>query len=563
MINFMKKTPISFRFLAALLLVFSIISSPLALALDDPYTEDLWEITDEGVYDSEGHYVDNITSEEIEGVDLESIPLEEVDHIFDNAFVTEETNDEFEAYRKSIMESWGGKQAYAAERLKGVRENLAEQKERFKTLENQIAQIETRLEPLNEQIDTLQQQVDLMERQIQGTQEKIKMVETMIAEKKIQIREYMKDMQKSEAEIAIQKEVVLDYINLLYEEENKYLDFYEDGGSSTLKLLLADASVSENLMGQEYMAVMEEAGRNVFYDLNDQYLALTAKRQIVQNEQEKLQGLYEEFNKEKTILQQARTSKKELLDETQGKEEEYQRLLEESIQQQLDSAIAIQNLQENEQMIEAKLNLLDEGLQNAEKAESEEELGLTEDSLEIIESAEDHNPLIDDSVDLGDEEAEMGQSIFAWPVPANKITATFHDPTYPKKWGLHQAIDIRAAQGTEIRAPANAYVFQTKDNGNGYSYIILAHKNSLVTVYGHVSKMIAEPGTIVKKGDLIGLSGGAVGTPGAGLQTTGPHLHFEVHKKGEPVNPLDYLPLQEMPLEYVPDEYLTKLGIKN
>ena len=151
---------------------------------------------------------------------------------------------------------------------------------------------------------------------------------------------------------------------------------------------------------------------------------------------------------------------------------------------------------------------------------------------------------------------------FIWPVPPVAITAYFHDPSYPKKWGVHNAVDIRAKQYTEIHAPANGYVFQTKDNGMGYSYIILAHKNKLVTVYGHVSEILVKPGTVVKQGDVIGLSGGMPGTKGAGWQTTGSHLHFEVWHDGEQVDPLDYLPVMELPIEYIPDKYLKMEQVK-
>ncbi len=102
---------------------------------------------------------------------------------------------------------------------------------------------------------------------------------------------------------------------------------------------------------------------------------------------------------------------------------------------------------------------------------------------------------------------------------------------------------------------------EAKDNGFGYSYIILAHKGNLVTLYGHVYEIRVKPGMLVAKGDVIGLTGGTPGTRGAGLQTTGPHLHFEVHYKGEPQDPLDYLDVLQLPIEYIPEKYLTAPNI--
>jgi len=363
----------------------------------------------------------------------------------------------------------------------------------------------------------------------------------------------MLNLKRSQIEMEIQKKIVTDYVKLLYQQEEQFFSFYDEG-TSTLKLLLADASVSENLMGHEYMQIMEETGRKVFYDLEVKNRELVAKQDTILDEQRELEFLYNELLKEKQSLEETRTSKKDLLEETQGEEEKYQMLLEEAIQEQLATAISVQNLQENIGLIESKLNLLDDGLEDVKQAGAED-IEAKDDVVEMIESAEVQTGALDDT------EADIPpKTPFSWPVPANKITAFFHDPTYPKRWGIHNAIDIRTPQFTEIHAPANGYVFQTKDNGNGYNYIIIAHKNNLVTVYGHVSEIIAKPGTVVKKGEVIGLSGGTPGTKGAGLQTTGPHLHFEVYYKGEPVNPLDYLPMEELPLEYVPDEYLTNLN---
>ncbi len=506
------------------------------------YTETLWDVSEVGVYDAEGYQVSEFEPDVPRAVDRGE----------DDLPYAPETSASFEAYRQSLISNWGGKKSFAEQRLTGVKENLDEQRERFKELEREIELAGEQLEPIREQVNELQGQIDLINTHIRLTKQKMTNVEVMIAEKKIEIKDAMLFLQRSEVELDIHKKVVLDYVKLLYQEENRFFDLYDDS-ASTLKLLLADSSVSENLLGQEYFKVMEETGRMVFHDLDVKRQGLLGKQDDILRQQDSLNFLYDALFKEKRSYEESRLSKKTLLEETQGEEEKYQLLLEQALQEQLEAAIAVQNLQDNIGLIESKLDVLDDGLEDVQQAERPED-------FDDLEQAEDTLDMID-SIDGQSEEDIISskKKPFMWPVPANKITAKFHDPTYPKRWGQHNAVDIRAKQFTEIRAPANAYVFQTKDSGTGYSYIVLAHKNNLVTVYGHVSEIMVTPGTTVRKGEVIGLSGGTPGTKGAGLQTTGAHLHLEVYYKGTSVNPLNYLPLDELPIEYVPDEFLSEL----
>ncbi len=98
---------------------------------------------------------------------------------------------------------------------------------------------------------------------------------------------------------------------------------------------------------------------------------------------------------------------------------------------------------------------------------------------------------------------------------------------------LHAGVDLCAPEGTPIYAAGDGKVIECEYNsGLGY-YVKVSHGYGYVTVYGHASKILAKVGDKVKRGETIAL----VGT--TGLSTTN-HLHYEVHKNGEPVNPVNY-----------------------
>lgn len=108
------------------------------------------------------------------------------------------------------------------------------------------------------------------------------------------------------------------------------------------------------------------------------------------------------------------------------------------------------------------------------------------------------------------------------------------DPFRPAIRQHHWGIDIAAPPGTPVVASA-AGVVQYAGAYAGYgSTVYISHGAGWATVYAHLSAIHVRPGTQVRQGAVIG----AVGSEG---RSTGPHLHFELRYRNQPVDPLRYL----------------------
>lgn len=100
--------------------------------------------------------------------------------------------------------------------------------------------------------------------------------------------------------------------------------------------------------------------------------------------------------------------------------------------------------------------------------------------------------------------------------------------------GFHAGIDIAAGSGTPIHACRSGTVVIASWQGGYGNTVVVDHGGGMATLYAHQSSIGVSAGAHVLAGDVIG----AVGSTG---NSTGPHLHFEVRRSGNPVDPLGYL----------------------
>ncbi|MDQ1095015.1 MULTISPECIES: M23 family metallopeptidase [Chryseobacterium] len=101
---------------------------------------------------------------------------------------------------------------------------------------------------------------------------------------------------------------------------------------------------------------------------------------------------------------------------------------------------------------------------------------------------------------------------------------------------FHKGLDIAVAYGSDVKAAAAGTVIFSGQKGGYGNCIIVSHGNGLATLYGHLSELIAKTNDQVKVGDVIAKSGNSG-------RSTGPHLHYEVHKNNTPVNPRLFMSL--------------------
>ncbi len=105
------------------------------------------------------------------------------------------------------------------------------------------------------------------------------------------------------------------------------------------------------------------------------------------------------------------------------------------------------------------------------------------------------------------------------------------DPVY-KTTKMHAGLDFAAPQGTPIYATADGVVETSGNTGNGYgNHVVINHGYNYETLYGHMVRVKARAGQKVRRGEVIGW----VGSTG---KSTGPHLHYEVHKNGNAIDPI-------------------------
>jgi murein DD-endopeptidase MepM/ murein hydrolase activator NlpD len=376
------------------------------------------------------------------------------------------------------------------EEVDALNQQIKQHKDKIKELEatmnkykENIAQKQLEATSLKNQISILDNHIDQVKTDVELTQEKIKatQLEIDILGYAIQDKAKVIDNQKKMLASMVQKIQADDQKNSveIMLTQDSFADFY-----SQLKNL---------------EEVYSDVGRSV-KDLRVAKEEFEGKKKQVEERKQAYATLKNQLVSKQQDLNEQMGAKQTLLTDTKASEAQYQTLL--------------SSLKKQYQDVEGQIRSVED---------------------QVRKKLAEQNKV---------KNVPAGDLSFSWPVPSHYITAYFHDPKYPfRNVFEHSAIDIRAAQGTPVRAIESGYVgrARTCTTSSCYAYVLLIHTSNLSSVYGHLSRIDVKADQFVNKGDVIGLSGATPGTVGAGPFVTGAHLHLEVRLNGIPVDPLGYL----------------------
>lgn len=139
---------------------------------------------------------------------------------------------------------------------------------------------------------------------------------------------------------------------------------------------------------------------------------------------------------------------------------------------------------------------------------------------------------------------QLSEMKMVLPVDSSKVSSEFGKQRTGYK---HHGVDIPVPSGTPIKSPLDGVIVAKGTMDTGYQdnscggTIRIQHSDNITSRYCHVRKITKlEDGTPVKQGEIIGYTGGGLNDPYKG-SSKGSHLHWELKKDGNLVNPMDYV----------------------
>ena len=367
-----------------------------------------------------------------------------------------------------------------AETAESLRSQISVGQNELGAIDAQINALKKELGVVGSEKSTLQSTIKKLETERKKVLADISYTQKHINVTDLEITELSENIRTKEEEIATQESAIAEVIRSLHEHD----------GISPVVAFLQNKTLGDFWRVLDDLMVVREDMQQAASLLSVARTALESKRGDAEGKRTDLLALNDEYKDQQKVLANTTQEKSTLLTQTKNKESEYQKQL--------------------------------KARQDA-KAKIEAEMREYESKLQYI--------LDPSSIPVA------GTAVFSWPIAKPIITQYFGGTEFAKQnasvysgRAYHPGIDIGAARGTKIFAPADGTVRATgnTDSAKGCwawgKWTLIDHTNGLSTLYAHQDVQSVSAGQAVTRRTVIGY----VGNTG---YSTGPHLHFTVYAR--------------------------------
>lgn len=416
---------------------------------------------------------------------------------------------------------------------------------------NQREEAEEKRDALQKNITSLEESIKQLDLDISNAMIKVNKINEKIINTKEEMDVNQKTVEILKKKVSENTDILLEYLTYLYKKSNT---IYQDTQVDNLKAILLNEDDVWDIINDIYFKWLIQVTWKNLIDKHKEYINELYVREVeLKKEELDLKKLRKMWIVEKRLLDDKKSFKERILEISKWKQSIYEKFVEDKLQ--VEKNLQLQSLKEKIKYNSVRNELLTE--HNCDYVDSSKNdvntSWMSEDCIDI-------NKMISSESKLSDPWKDT-YNFFEWPVePLRWLSATFHDPEYfDVMKSEHEAIDIRKEQWTPIKAPADWYVvYISPPTSHDYAYVALKHYDWYLTVYGHISDVFVQKYDFVRKWDTFAQSWWEYWTNWAGYLSTWPHLHFEVFRDKEYIDPLTVLDLSYLKYDDIPEKYRFK-----
>lgn len=379
--------------------------------------------------------------------------------------------------------------------MEAIAQTYQERREELlKRQENARAEINV----LEARIKNYQDRVNQAEAQFDESYQKLQSLNNLMALQDDKINSLEEEQQQIEAEIQLteqeleQREEELDHLVENYKKIILYA--YKNGRSGNLEMLLTSESINQMLVRSNYLRRFDEQKTKQADAIRE------ARREL---DQIKL-DLEDSYRKNREVITEIRGEKEELDEQRQQQAQTV-----EEIKQERSTWLA--ELRKSREEKENLENVLTQWIEEEEafrEAENERQQRLNSARNNTNNTIIRENYVSDELLLTYEDSFEQSKGYLPWPVNSTTVSKKFGRVRNPLYGTIteHPGIDIVAESGSPVKAVADGYVFK-KQPLPGYGDVVFVKHGSYYTAYGNLSSIDVEVGTVLRQGDVIGLSG--------------------------------------------------------